>query len=142
MRTCPPWARGTTIFARREEINALINESTRLDTQAAWIARINAAGVPCGRVQDLKEALSDPQVLAQEMVIDVDQPGHGTVRMLGFPVKLDETPCSVRLPAPELGAHTDDVLQAAGYSPDEIAELHAQGVVGTAASAKLERYAR
>jgi crotonobetainyl-CoA:carnitine CoA-transferase CaiB-like acyl-CoA transferase len=119
-------------FSRRGEINALINERTLKDTQAAWIERINAAGVPCGRVQDLAEALNDPQVVAQEMVIDVAQPGHGTVRMLGFPVKLDETPCTVRLPAPALGAHTDEILRSVGFSDDEIAEMRAAGIIGTA----------
>jgi len=120
-------------FARRPEINALINERIGHDTQDAWIARINAAGVPCGRVQDLEEALNDPQALAQEMVIDVAQPGHGTVRMLGFPVKLDETPCEVRLPAPELGAHTEEVLRAAGFDEAEIEALTQSGTVGQAA---------
>ncbi|HET8729322.1 MAG TPA: CoA transferase, partial [Alphaproteobacteria bacterium] len=76
---------------------------------------------------------SDPQVVAQEMAIDVEQPGRGTVRMVGFPVKLDKTPCEVRLPAPELGAHTREVLEAHGYSAAEIAEFEARGVVAGAA---------
>lgn len=97
-------------FARRGELNALIEARMQGDTQAAWIARLNAAGVPSGRVQNLAEALADPQVMAQEMVIDVPHPGHGTVRMLGFPVKLSATPCEARLPAPELGEHNEEVL--------------------------------
>jgi crotonobetainyl-CoA:carnitine CoA-transferase CaiB-like acyl-CoA transferase len=117
-------------FARRAELNALINARTRLDTQEAWIGKLNSAGVPCGRVQDLKEALQDPQVLAQDMVIEVEQPGHGPVRMLGFPVKLDGTPCTVRLPAPGLGVHTREILTDAGFSDDEVAGLEASGVVG------------
>lgn len=119
----------TKRFARRGELNALLNARTRLDTQEAWIRKLNAAGVPCGRVQDLKEALEDPQVVAQEMVIEVDQPGHGAVRMLGFPVKLDGTPCAVRLPAPALGAHTREVLIAADFSAKEMAEFEAEGVI-------------
>jgi len=97
-------------FARRNELNTLIDSQMVQDTQAAWIERLNGAGVPSGRVQNLAEALSDPQVLAQEMVIDVPHPGHGTVRMLGFPVKLSATPCEARLPAPELGQHNDEIL--------------------------------
>lgn len=97
-------------FVRRNELNTLIDAQMVQDTQAAWIERLNAAGVPSGRVQNLAEALSDPQVLAQEMVIDVPHPGHGTVRMLGFPVKLSATPCEARLPAPELGEHNDEIL--------------------------------
>ena len=115
---------------------ALINARTRLDTQEAWIGKLNKAGVPCGRVQDLKEALQDQQVLAQDMVIEVEQPGHGPVRMLGFPVKLDGTPCTVRLPAPALGAHTQEVLAAAGYSADEMAELEERGFIGRQGEAR------
>jgi len=97
-------------FARRNELNTLIDSQMVQDTQAAWIGRLNAAGVPSGRVQNLAEALRDPQVMAQEMVIDVPHPGHGMVRMLGFPVKLSATPCEARLPAPELGQHNDEIL--------------------------------
>ncbi|KEO52611.1 CaiB/BaiF CoA transferase family protein [Thioclava pacifica] len=117
-------------FERRDELRALLNEKLSADTQDGWIVRLNAAGVPCGRVQDLREVFDDPQIRAQEMAIDVEHPGHGTVRMLGFPVKLDQTACEVRLPAPELGAHTQDVLRDAGLSEAEIEALSAAGVLG------------
>ncbi len=110
-------------FARRGELHAILNERLAADTQEGWIDRLNAAGVPCGRVQDLPEVFADPQILAQEMAIEVDHPGHGKVRMLGFPVKLDRTPCTARLPAPELGAHTAEALAQAGYTAAEIAAL-------------------
>ncbi len=97
-------------FARRDELNALIDARMATDSQANWIDRLNAAGVPSGKVQNLREALEDPQVQAQDMVIDLPHPGHGTVRMLGFPVKLSETPCEARLPAPRLGEHNDEIL--------------------------------
>ena len=96
--------------ANRAELNQLINERVRNDTQANWITRLNAAGVPCGKVQDIGEALSDPQMVHQEMVIDVEHPGHGAVRMLGFPLRLSKTPCTVRYPAPEHGEHTEEIL--------------------------------
>ena len=94
----------------RAELNQLINERLRSDTQAAWIKRLNAAGVPCGKVQDIGQALADPQMVHQEMVIEVDHPGHGSVKMLGFPVRLSKTPCAVRYPAPDHGAHTAEVM--------------------------------
>ena len=97
-------------LARRDELKAIIDERMSTETQATWIARLNAAGVPSGKVQTLAEVFADPQVAAQEMVVEVDHPGHGPVRMLGFPVKLDRTPCRVRLPAPRLGEHTEEVL--------------------------------
>lgn len=94
----------------RAELNHLINERLRSDTQVNWIRRLNAAGVPCGKVQDIGEALADPQMVHQEMVIEVDHPGHGPVKMLGFPVRLSGTPCTVRYPAPDHGAHTREIL--------------------------------
>ncbi|MCT4685569.1 MAG: CoA transferase, partial [Roseicyclus sp.] len=82
------------------------------------------------KVQSVTEALADPQVAAQEMVLEVPHPGHGTVKMTGFPVRFSETPLSVRHPVPDLGAQTGDVLAEAGYSAEEIAALRAAGVIG------------
>lgn len=96
--------------ARRDELNGLIDARMQTDSQAAWIDRLNAAGVPSGKVQNLAEVFADPQVQAQEMVVEVPHPGHGTVRMLGFPVKMSDTPCAARLPAPRLGEHTEEIL--------------------------------
>jgi CoA:oxalate CoA-transferase len=78
---------------------------------------------------DLAEVCADPQVLAQEMVLEVEHPGHGPVRMTGFPVKLSATPAKLRRPAPELGEHTDAVLRELGYAPEQIASLHGAGII-------------
>ncbi len=114
----------------RGDLNRLIDDVVSRDTQAAWIERLNAAGVPCGRVQSLTEALSDPQTIAQEMVIRVEHPGHGTVGMTGFPIKLSRTPLCARHPAPDLGAHGADILREAGLDGATIAELQRTGIVG------------
>ena len=63
----------------------LVDEAVGRETQAYWIERLNGAGVPCGKVQSLTEALADPQVAAQGMVLEVPHPGHGAVKMTGFP---------------------------------------------------------
>jgi crotonobetainyl-CoA:carnitine CoA-transferase CaiB-like acyl-CoA transferase len=77
----------------------------------------------------LAEVFADPQVLDQEMVLSQEHPGHGTVRMLGFPIKFAEAPCRLRRPAPEIGGDSDAVLNDLGYSIEEIARLRAAGVV-------------
>ena len=98
----------------RKELNLLINERLKTDTQTSWINRLNSGGVPCGRVQNVGEALNDPQMIHQEMVLEVDHPSHGLVKMVGFPLKLSETPCSVRFPAPKHGEHTREILEELG----------------------------
>jgi crotonobetainyl-CoA:carnitine CoA-transferase CaiB-like acyl-CoA transferase len=110
-------------------MNAAVEDRLSHATAAEWIERLNAAGVPCGRVMGLPEVFADPQVLAQEMVLDQEHPGHGMVRMLGFPIKFAEAPCELRLPAPELGADTDTVLSGLGYSTTELTALRARGIV-------------
>jgi CoA:oxalate CoA-transferase len=114
----------------REELNAMINDALAHDTQANWITRLNRAGVPCGRVQSMTEALSDPQVAAQEMVLTVPHPGHGDVKMTGFPMKFEASPLQIRHPAPDLGAHSEAILREAGYSEADIAQLITNGVIG------------
>ena len=97
-------------FERRDELHGILDAALASDTQENWIIRLNRAGVPTGKIQTLKDVFEDPQIKAQEMSIDVPHGDRGDVRMLGFPVKLSRTPCEVRLPAPELGEHTEEVL--------------------------------
>ncbi|MDH3715729.1 MAG: CoA transferase [Gammaproteobacteria bacterium] len=102
----PAYRDNAARVSNRAQLNACINEITRTRTVDEWITAINAAGCPCGRVMSLDEVFRDPQVLAQQMVIESQRPSQGVIRMTGFPVKLSATPCELRLPPPELGEHT------------------------------------
>jgi crotonobetainyl-CoA:carnitine CoA-transferase CaiB-like acyl-CoA transferase len=113
----------------RAAINAAVEACLVTETTAYWIDKLNAAGVPCGRVMELAEVFTDPQVLDQQMVLDQEHPGHGAVRMLGFPIKFGEAPCALRRPTPEIGADTGAILAELGYSAAEIAALRDAGVV-------------
>jgi crotonobetainyl-CoA:carnitine CoA-transferase CaiB-like acyl-CoA transferase len=125
----PEFATNERRVANRERLRAIVNAKIGEATVADWIERLNRAGVPCGRVMDLADVFADPQVLAQEMVLEAEHPGHGRVRMTGFPVKLDATPARFRRPAPGLGEHTEEVLRELGYDAARLAELRASGVV-------------
>jgi len=129
LRQDPRFLTNDLRVANRAAMNEAIEARLRTATTAYWIEKLNAAGVPCGRVLGLGEVLSDPQVLDQEMVLSQEHPGHGTVKMLGFPVKFAEAPCRLRRPAPEIGADSDAVLREFGYSGDEIAALRRAGTV-------------
>jgi crotonobetainyl-CoA:carnitine CoA-transferase CaiB-like acyl-CoA transferase len=115
--------------ANRAAMNAAIAARLAHDTTEHWITALNAAGVPCGRVMGLDEVFADPQVIDQQMVLTQHHPGHGDVKMLGFPVKFAEAPCQLRRPAPEIGGDSDAVLRELGYSADEISALCAAGIV-------------
>ena len=79
-------------------------------------------------VNGINDLPDDPQVRANDYVIDFEHPQHGKIQMLGLPVRLSETPGSVRSPAPELGQHTEANLRNVGYSDDEIAAMREKGV--------------
>jgi alpha-methylacyl-CoA racemase len=78
-------------------------------------------------VLDLDEALESELVRARQMVVELDQPGTGGVKLLGVPLKMSRTPGAPAGPGPALGEHTDEVLAGLGYSADEIAALKESG---------------
>jgi crotonobetainyl-CoA:carnitine CoA-transferase CaiB-like acyl-CoA transferase len=128
-RTDPRFLTNDLRVANRAAMNEAVEARLAKDTTESWIAGLNAAGVPCGRVLGLAEAFADPQVVDQEMVLSQEHPGHGTVKMVGFPIKFAEAPCRLRRPAPEVGGDNDAVLHEFGYSAQEIAALRTAGVI-------------
>jgi crotonobetainyl-CoA:carnitine CoA-transferase CaiB-like acyl-CoA transferase len=115
--------------ANRPAMKAAIEARLMTGISDYWIEKLNAAGVPCDRVKTLAEVFADPQIAEQEMVISAAHPGHGEVKMLGFPIKFAQAPCQLRRPAPDLGADSDAVLREIGYSVADIARLRDGGAV-------------
>jgi crotonobetainyl-CoA:carnitine CoA-transferase CaiB-like acyl-CoA transferase len=115
---------------RYVELRPILAERLRTETRQSWIARLTAAGVPCGSVRDLEEVFSDPQLSAREMVARVEHPTVGALRLLGIPIKLSDTPGAVRTAPPTLGQHTVSVLEEdLGLSPAEIDLLRKQRAI-------------
>ena len=119
-------------MAHKQMLAELIAARTRTRASAAWIAELESAGVPVGPINKIGEMLTDPQVLARCMVVEVEHPRAGTVKALGLPIKLSDTPGSVRRAAPLLGQHTREVLASLGYSAPEIQALEHAGAVACA----------
>ncbi|WP_158747836.1 CaiB/BaiF CoA-transferase family protein [Acidisphaera sp. L21] len=90
----------------------------RLQTRPAayWLAELEKAGIPCGPVLNYDEVLTDPQILARDMVVATTHPITGPFKTLGVPVKLSETAGQVHSPAPRLGEHTAEILER--FKPD------------------------
>ena len=129
LRQRPEYLTNAARFQRRAGINAEINARTRAQTVAHWIDKLNAAGVPCGRVLNLSEVFEDPQTRHQQMRITIEHPQHGPLDVLGFPIKFTDDPCRVHRPPPVLGADTDALLRELGRDAAAIEALRAKGVV-------------
>ncbi len=110
LKTDPLYATNPARVANRGRINAIVGGILAGKPTDYWVETLNKAGVPCGPVHGVAEALSDPQILAQEMVLSVARAGRDPIRMLGFPMKFSETPCRVRSLAPGLGEHTAEIM--------------------------------
>ena len=113
---------------RRDEVNDAIRNATQRFTRDELVERINAAGVPCGPINDVREALEDPQMKHQEIAWPLDHPEYGPTAVVGQPIKLSRTPHQgVRSRPPESGEHTDEVLAELGLDPGLYASLKAAG---------------
>ena len=127
----PDYRSGGARSKNRAALNAAISERTRERTSAQWIELLNEAGVPCGPINSIDETFADAQVQHLGIATPMDSPAIGTVDVVGQPVHLVRTPQPprMRLPTPELGEHTDEILGRLGYDAAAIAKLREQGVV-------------
>jgi formyl-CoA transferase len=107
-------------MANRAALVAELEAALAARDTADWVARLLDAGVAAGPINDYRQVFEDPHTLAREMVVEMEHPVEGTVRGLGIPVKLSDTPGAVRRAAPLLGEHTAEVLHEIGCSEAEI----------------------
>ncbi|MEC7749061.1 MAG: CaiB/BaiF CoA-transferase family protein [Chloroflexota bacterium] len=109
------------------ELSALFAQKTT----AHWVDLIVEAGVPCGPINTVADVVSNPQVLARNMIAEVDHPNIPNLKFPGSPLKLTDSPATIRRVPPMLGQHNEEILEEAGYSPEKIADLKERGVLGS-----------
>jgi len=114
---------------RRDELREEMERRLAAHRASEWLARLKAAGIPCGPIYDIPQMLSDEHMAARGFVVEHPHPIAGMLRMLAPPLHLSETPTRCRRHAPLLGEHTDEVLGELGYLPGEIARLREEGAV-------------
>ncbi|MCH8902154.1 MAG: CoA transferase, partial [Chloroflexi bacterium] len=98
-------------------------------TTDEWLALFDERGVPAGPFKFTEELLDDPQVIANDLQVDVEHSLVGTVRVVGPPLQMSETPLAVQGASPALSEHTDEILSSLGYAADEIAALRQAGTI-------------
>lgn len=125
----PKYAKNTDRVENRLELEQIITSYTKTQLSSEIIENLKTVGVPCGPINDLTEVLSHPQVKARNMVEEVSHPLIGDFKMLGIPIKLNETPGAINKSAPLLGENTEEILSMIGYKASDIAKLKENGVL-------------
>lgn len=128
--TDPRFAKNPDRVMNRDALDELIKAELARESAETWIEKLMAAGIPCGRINSVAQALAAPHAIARGMVTEVEHPTAGTVKMLGIPFRFSDTPASIRRAPPLLGQHTEAVLrEELGFSDARINALRAEKVI-------------
>ena len=114
-----------------KELNDILSVELEKKTTGEWSRIFDEAGLPYSPINNIRDISEDSHIRHRKMLVEVDQPGLGKVRIAGSPIRLSETPGEVYAPAPRLGQHTEEVLQGIlRYSTEEIESLKREGAIG------------
>jgi len=126
----PDFATAPERLKNKAYIEGLIQRKLLTGPAEDWLAQFERVRIPCARVNNVAQALADPQILHRNMVVDVEHPEGGSVKVPGNPIKLSQTPAESFTPPPLLGAHTQEVFASwAGMSKAEISKGLKAGVI-------------
>jgi formyl-CoA transferase len=112
----------------RDEVNRSVEEWTSRRPKHEVMAALAGAGVPCGACLDTGEVLTDPHLLARDMIVEIQHPVRGRFVTVGNPIKLSASATTIR-PSPLLGEHRAEILAELGYSDEQIRALEKDGAV-------------
>jgi formyl-CoA transferase len=130
LATDPRFAKNADRVRNRALLVPMLERIVRARPVAFWTEQLEAAGVPCGPINSIAQALADPQIVSRGLRIDLPHPLAGRVPLVGNPIRMSATPPAYDRPPPLLGEHTDEVLrELAGCSEQEIDGLRHAGVI-------------
>ena len=125
----PKFATNPKRVENRDEVVAIVSKKIKTKTMQEWLDILNDAGVPCGPIYTVDQIFKDPQVLAREMLVEIDHPKCGKIQVTGSPIKLSETPAEITTHPPMLGEHNSSILQEFGFSEEDITKLKEDKVI-------------
>ncbi|MBN2255679.1 MAG: CoA transferase [Deltaproteobacteria bacterium] len=128
----PRFATNPLRTEHKDELIPILAIELKKKTSQEWSDLFEAAGLPYSPINTMKDICEDPHISYRKMLVEIEQPRVGTMKIAGSPIHLSETPGEVYAPAPLLGEHTEEVLRTIlSYTDDEIQELKDQGVINT-----------
>jgi CoA:oxalate CoA-transferase len=126
----PKFATNPLRTKHRKELEQVLIPEFRKRSRAEWLDLLSKANLPHSPANNVKEICEDPHIAHRKMLVEVDQPRVGKMRIVGSPIRLSETPGEVYAPAPLLGQHSEEVLRTIlGYSAEDIRALKAEDVI-------------
>ena len=127
----PRFSKNEDRVRNRAVITQILSDHFKRDTADAWVKRISKVKVPVGLINNIADALAEPQVDARGMLVNIPHPMNPDFEMVGSPINLSDTPVEYKRPAPLLGQDTNDVLtEYLGLSPEQLSQFKSDGVVG------------
>lgn len=125
----PRFAANAKRIEHYEALMPIVREIIRQRPSTQWLEELRQAGVPVGRINTVKESLSDPHLAERGMIVQLEHPALGWIKSIATPVHLSETPLIYRRHPPRLGEHTDQVLGELGYDTTALSELRQKGII-------------
>ena len=113
----------------KDVLREAMEEKLTQKTNNEWIVILNDGGIACGAIYSVDQVFKDEHVLYREMLIEVEHPLAGQIKMIVFPLKMERTPCQISFPPPLLGQHTEEILKELRFSDDEIEKLKQNSVI-------------
>jgi crotonobetainyl-CoA:carnitine CoA-transferase CaiB-like acyl-CoA transferase len=129
LRDEPNYQKNPGRLKDRSYINEQLNKAFTQHNTEHWVSVLNAAGVPCGPIYNMKQVFDDPQVQHLQMTTTLQHPRKGSIRVVNQPLVLSRTPARVETTQCELGEHNHAILGELGLSAKDIEELSQRQVI-------------